>query len=71
MNFVDNPLKTPNEWIGSADEPLKGFSWKKGTVPDTDGLVVWSDVFLHTAEDGTKFAIILADTQGLFRVKVS
>jgi atlastin len=32
----------------------------------TTGIVFWSDVFLHTTEDGEELAIIVIDTQGLF-----
>lgn len=60
------PLRSKENWIGSPDEPLKGFSWRSGSKRDTTGLVIWSDVFLHTQKDGEKIAIVLIDTQGLF-----
>jgi atlastin len=55
--------------MGSESEPLNGFSWSKGYEKDTNGLVIWSDVFLHTTESGEELAIILADSQGLFGEK--
>jgi atlastin len=55
-----------DSWIGEADEPLKGFSWKPGVKRNTSGVVFWSDVFLHDSANGDKYAIILIDTQGLF-----
>lgn len=56
--------------MGEPDEPLKGFSWKGGVKRDTNGIIMWSDVFLHEAKN-KKLAIILMDTQGLFDTKTS
>ncbi|XP_070505446.1 atlastin-like [Chironomus tepperi] len=54
-------------WMGSRDEPLRGFSWRSGTKRDTAGIIIWSDVFLHTDEEtDEKIAIYVMDTQGLF-----
>jgi atlastin len=63
----DNGEFTPNSsnWIGDPNLPLKGFSWKKGVQPDTTGILMWNDVFLHDSQ-GEKIAIVLMDTQGLF-----
>ncbi|KAL7027681.1 hypothetical protein ACKWTF_005524 [Chironomus riparius] len=56
-----------NKWMGSSDEPLKGFSWRPGTKRDTSGILFWSDVFLHTIEETEEeIAIFVMDTQGLF-----
>ena len=52
--------------MGDEDEPLKGFSWRSGVERETTGIVLWSDVFLTTNENGDKLAIILMDSQGLF-----
>lgn len=69
---VNNPnavLETKN-WMGSEDEPLKGFSWKSGTKRDTTGIVIWSDAFLHTvATTGEKISIFIMDTQGMNATK--
>jgi atlastin len=62
----ENETKGNGEWIGEPDEALKGFSWKPGVARNTSGIVLWSDVFLHDAPDGEKYAIMLIDTQGLF-----
>jgi atlastin len=62
----DDETKKSGDWIGKPDEPLKGFSWKPGVSRNTTGIVLWSDVFLHDAPNGEKFAILLIDTQGLF-----
>jgi len=54
-------------WMGKSDEPLVGFSWRSGTKRDTTGIIMWSDVFLHTIDrNGEKIAIFVMDTQGLF-----
>lgn len=53
--------------MGDENEPLKGFSWRSGSIRDTTGIVMWNDVFLHTNErSGEKLAIVVMDTQGLF-----
>src|SRR5690349_22065419 len=53
--------------MGAPEAPLQGFSWRSGTIRDTTGIIMWSDVFLHTvANTGEKIAIVVIDTQGLF-----
>ena len=53
--------------MGEPDKPLTGFTWKSGTKRDTTGIIMWSDVFLHTIDQtGEKIAIFVMDTQGLF-----
>ncbi|CRK90025.1 CLUMA_CG003750, isoform A [Clunio marinus] len=55
------------DWIGLPEEPLKGFTWRSGTKRDTTGIIMWSDIFLHTVKTtGEKIAITIMDTQGLF-----
>lgn len=56
---------TPEEWMGNRNEPLKGFPWRYGSERLTTGIWVWSKIFKATYE-GTKLAIILMDTQGVF-----
>lgn len=51
--------------MGHGNEPLQGFSWKHGSVADTKGMKVWSDVFIHDTPT-EKIAIVIMDTQGLF-----
>ncbi|KAG5679474.1 hypothetical protein PVAND_009039 [Polypedilum vanderplanki] len=63
----NNILENKESWMGSADEPLTGFSWCAGSTRDTSGISVWNDAFLHTdMKSGEKIAIIVMDTQGLF-----
>lgn len=53
--------------MGTENEPLSGFSWRSGSIRDTTGIVMWSDIFLHTnTANGVKIAIVVIDTQGLF-----
>ncbi|CAG9811466.1 unnamed protein product [Chironomus riparius] len=60
-------FETNDSWLGEPDEPLTGFSWRSGTKRDTTGIIMWSDVFLHTIDrTGEKIAIFVMDTQGLF-----
>lgn len=58
-------------WMGTPDDPLKGFSWRAGTARETSGIIFWSDVFLCDKSDGQKLAIIVVDTQGLFDTQTS
>lgn len=41
-------------WLGVADEPLTGFSWRGGSERETTGIQIWSEVFLVDKPDGTK-----------------
>jgi atlastin len=68
---MNNDLSGKANWMGNADTPLSGFSWKSGSTRDTTGIIIWSDVFLHEQSTGEKIAIILMDTQGLFDSKTS
>lgn len=52
--------------MGNPEEPLRGFSWRSGTVRETSGIIFWSDVFLYDNPNGQKLAILVVDTQGLF-----
>ncbi|XP_012275817.1 atlastin isoform X2 [Orussus abietinus] len=54
------------EWLGSEEEPLRGFSWRGGSERDTTGILMWSKIFQGTLPSGEKVAIILMDTQGAF-----
>ena len=67
---MENPLDDKDDWLGSPNEPLTGFSWKAGAERHTSGIVMWSDVFLYEAS-GEKYAIVFVDTQGLFDDKTS
>lgn len=67
---MNNPLNDTLNWMGSPTEPLTGFSWKKSSKRDTKGIIVWSDVFLHTTDKGEEIAIVLVDTQGLYDTEV-
>lgn len=54
--------------MGKEGEALVGFSWKRGATPETQGILLWQDVFLHSTE---QIAIVVVDTQGLFDGKTS
>lgn len=55
-----------NDWIGTDDAPLDGFSWRGGSERDTTGILIWSEVFLTDLPNGEKVAVLLMDTQGAF-----
>ncbi|XP_059048481.1 atlastin isoform X2 [Achroia grisella] len=54
------------DWLGGDEEPLQGFSWRGGSERDTTGILMWSEIFQATLDNGEKVAIILLDTQGAF-----
>jgi atlastin len=67
INNPDNRMTDPDDWMGPAEMPLSGFSWRSGSTRDTSGILIWNDVFLHTVPStGEKIAIVVIDTQGLF-----
>lgn len=66
LQYHHHNLRTKDDWLGTDDEPLSGFSWRGGSERDTTGILMWSDIFLHDQPNGEKVAIILLDTQGTF-----
>ncbi|XP_024943923.1 atlastin isoform X2 [Cephus cinctus] len=66
MNSQYGETGSRDNWLGSDDEPLSGFSWRGGSERDTTGILMWSKVFPGTLSNGEKVAIILMDTQGAF-----
>lgn len=48
-----------------------GFKWRNGRNPETQGIVMWSEIFTHDFTNGDKVAIILLDTQGIFDSQTS
>ncbi|CAG9812176.1 unnamed protein product [Chironomus riparius] len=72
INYPNNPVSNPTNWMGEEDEPLNGFLWRPGTIRITTGLEVWNDIFLHTDEkSGEEIAIFVMDTHGLFDSETS
>ncbi|CAB1335636.1 unnamed protein product [Coregonus sp. 'balchen'] len=59
-------ISASEEWLGEAEEPLTGFSWRGGSERETTGIQIWSEVFLVDKPDGRKVAVLLMDTQGTF-----
>ncbi len=59
-----------DNWIGDPSSPLNGFSWRRGTEGDTEGILLWSEPFViplsNPSGDSTEVAIVLMDTQGVF-----
>ncbi|XP_040826627.1 atlastin-3 isoform X1 [Ochotona curzoniae] len=55
-----------SNWLGDAEEPLTGFSWRGGSDPETTGIQIWSEVFTVEKPGGKKVAVVLMDTQGAF-----
>ena len=36
------------DWMGSEDEALTGFSWRSGSDRETTGILMWSRPFIAT-----------------------
>ena len=47
------------DWLGGQEEPLQGFTTNKREI----GISMWSDIFLHDAPNGDKFAIVIVDSK--------
>lgn len=71
LNFLlhflnaDKIQQENGDWINSMDENFDGFEWRNGIKPHTSGILIWSEIFYHTLDDGRRIAIILMDTQGI------
>ncbi|XP_049878161.1 atlastin-like [Pectinophora gossypiella] len=66
MHHKYNLGEKGGEWIGTETDPLTGFSWRGGSERDTTGLLLWSQPFKATLDNGEKVVILLMDTQGTF-----
>ncbi|KAI1287881.1 Atlastin-1 [Halotydeus destructor] len=68
LNFFLRYLKADGaaDWLGDENSPLQGFSWRSGSAPDTNGIVMWSEPFIIKYGKGQEVAILLMDTQGAF-----
>ncbi|XP_069750164.1 atlastin-3-like isoform X2 [Narcine bancroftii] len=53
-------------WMGRDDKPLTGFSWRGGSDPNTNGIQMWTEVFVVQQPSGNQVAVLLLDTQGAF-----
>ncbi|KAH9382767.1 hypothetical protein HPB48_023326 [Haemaphysalis longicornis] len=73
LNFLIRYLRNQgrDDWMGDADSPLEGFSWRGGCERHTAGILVWSEVFLVTRPHGDQVAVLLMDTQGTFDCQTS
>ncbi|XP_041038077.1 uncharacterized protein LOC121274791 isoform X2 [Carcharodon carcharias] len=60
---LNNLESRDQEWMGGADEDLRGFEWKSGLNTTTKGVFIWSKPFLIDTEQG-KVAVFLMDTEG-------
>ncbi|CAG2117727.1 unnamed protein product, partial [Medioppia subpectinata] len=66
LRYLQSGCGTTDDWLGSTDTPLKGFSWRGGSERDTTGILMWSEPFVIKLDDGQEVAIVLMDTQGAF-----
>ncbi|XP_077494146.1 atlastin-1-like isoform X2 [Amblyomma americanum] len=64
LRYMQSQCK--EQWLGSKDETLEGFSWRGGCERDTTGILLWDEVFLVTTSEGKEVAVLLMDTQGTF-----
>ncbi|KAJ0170062.1 hypothetical protein K1T71_014668 [Dendrolimus kikuchii] len=68
---ADVDKRKDGTWLGDKDEPLKGFSWRGGSERNTLGVLMWSEPYFVTLDDGTKVTVLLVDTQGIFDIDSS
>lgn len=54
-----------SNWLNSCDGSLDGFSWRAGCERETTGILLWSEVFVVSTNQG-EVAVVLMDTQGTF-----
>lgn len=54
------------DWLGEKSAPLKGFSWRGGSKPETTGILIWNDPIVIRQDNGQEVAVLLMDTQGAF-----
>lgn len=68
LNFIIRYLtaKDKENWLGEDEDLLTGFTWRGGSSRETTGILLWSEVFKVTLEDGSQAAVLLMDTQGTF-----
>ncbi|CAG2121196.1 unnamed protein product, partial [Medioppia subpectinata] len=66
LRYLQSGCGTTDDWLGSTDTPLKGFSWRSGRKLDTTGILMWSEPFVFKLDDGQEVAIVLMDTQGAY-----
>lgn len=75
LNFLLRYLKAQyiqhnsTKWLGEKDDPLIGFIWRDDIDPVTQGICIWSEVFLYDSPSGEQYAILLMDTQGIIGSK--
>ncbi len=59
---ADSEHVDPNE----KEKNMACFEWKGGENRMTTGIWIWSKPFIRQAVDGTRVAVLLIDTQGMF-----
>jgi len=64
LRYLKN--KGCDDWMGSDDDELTGFSWRGGAERETTGVLLWSEPFLSTLPSGEEVVVLLMDTQGAF-----
>ena len=47
-----------DDWLGDDEAPLGGFPWKGGAERETTGILMWSEPFIITQENGEQVNIV-------------
>ncbi|XP_057314981.1 atlastin-2-like isoform X2 [Hydractinia symbiolongicarpus] len=55
-----------DDWMGSENEELTGFSWRGGAERETTGVLLWNEAFTSRLPSGEEVVVLLMDTQGAF-----
>ncbi len=69
VNMDDGDYDQEGEADADSDENGKRnacFEWQGGEIRMTTGIWIWSKPFVRQAIDGTRVAVLLIDTQGMF-----
>ncbi|XP_072101801.1 atlastin-3-like isoform X2 [Mobula birostris] len=66
LRFSPQKMGSTSNWLGRDNKPLTGFSWRGGSDPDTNGVQMWTEVFVVKQPSGKEIAVLLLDTQGAF-----
>lgn len=66
MTAEGDSLTEGNVNEGEGTESARSFPWRGGQARQTLGIWMWSEPFVVNAPDGSKVALLLMDTQGMF-----
>ncbi|XP_077494612.1 atlastin-1-like isoform X2 [Amblyomma americanum] len=68
LNFFIRYLRSrcQSDWLNEPNTVHDGFVWRGGSERETQGILLWNEVFLVVTPRGEEVAVVLMDTQGTF-----